>query len=179
VGSGRSRPRWSRPRWSRPRWSRPPRPLRSRPQRRPRPFTAVCTYSALLALLSRFFSFFTSINIFCFQQTQWSICEISAFWGAGEPGCLEWYVESFDVTRGKVHGKCFLIREKTEAGFPTAKQLEKHVYTMVFTAVFGRYVWVVSGAHWLSLAPKPLLETTLHCTVAWLLRAYRHHFTPQ
>jgi hypothetical protein len=63
---GRSRPlrsrprrsRWSRPRWSRPWWSRPlrSRPLRSRPQRRPRPFTAVCTYSALLALLSRFFS---------------------------------------------------------------------------------------------------------------------------
>jgi hypothetical protein len=45
-----------------------PTPLRSRPQRRPRPFTAVCTYSALLALLSRFFFFFTSINIFCFQQ---------------------------------------------------------------------------------------------------------------
>jgi hypothetical protein len=38
VGSGRSRP------------------LRSRPQRRPRPFTALCTYSALIALLSRFFS---------------------------------------------------------------------------------------------------------------------------
>jgi hypothetical protein len=53
VGSGRSRPRWSRPQ-------------RSRPQRRPRPFTAVCTYSALLALISRFFFFFTSINIFCF-----------------------------------------------------------------------------------------------------------------
>jgi hypothetical protein len=70
---GRSRPRWSRPLRSRPRrsrWSRPwwSRPLRSRPQRRPRPFTAVCTYSALLALLSRFFSFFTSINIFGFQQ---------------------------------------------------------------------------------------------------------------
>jgi hypothetical protein len=56
------------PRWSPPRRSRPPRSLRSRPQRRPRPFTAVCTYSALLALLSRFFFFFTSINIFCFQQ---------------------------------------------------------------------------------------------------------------
>jgi hypothetical protein len=54
VGSGRSRP---------------PRPLRSRPQRQPRPFTAVCTYSALHALLSRFFFFFTSINIFCFQHT--------------------------------------------------------------------------------------------------------------
>jgi hypothetical protein len=71
---GRSRPRWSRPRWSRPLWSRPrrsrwSRPWWSRPQRRPRPFTAVCTYSALLALLSRFFSFFTSINIFCFQQS--------------------------------------------------------------------------------------------------------------
>jgi hypothetical protein len=38
------------------------------PQRRPRPFTAVCTYSALVALFSRFFFFFTSINIFCFQQ---------------------------------------------------------------------------------------------------------------
>jgi hypothetical protein len=59
---GRSRP--LRSRWSRPWWSRP--------QRRPRPFTAVCTYSALLALLSRFFSFFTSINIFCFQHRAWS-----------------------------------------------------------------------------------------------------------
>jgi hypothetical protein len=50
VGSGRSRP------------------LRSRTQRWPRPFTAVCTYSAFLALLSRFFFFFTSINIFYFQH---------------------------------------------------------------------------------------------------------------
>jgi hypothetical protein len=53
-----SRPRWMRPRrsrWSRPRWSRPrrSRPLRPRPSAS---FTAVCTYSALLALLSRFFS---------------------------------------------------------------------------------------------------------------------------
>jgi hypothetical protein len=68
-----SRPRWMRPRrsrWSRPLRSRWSRPLRSRPLR-PRPsasFTAVCTYSALLALLSRFFFFFTSINIFCFQH---------------------------------------------------------------------------------------------------------------
>jgi hypothetical protein len=40
--------------------------LGSRPQRRRRrrPFTAVCTYSSLLALFSAFFLFLTSISIF-------------------------------------------------------------------------------------------------------------------
>jgi hypothetical protein len=78
VGSGRSRPRCSRPRCS---W----------PQRRPRPFTGVCTSSAWLALHSRFFFFFTSINSFCFQRPLIP--------------CVECYV----VTRSRLSGSTALV----------------------------------------------------------------------